>query len=409
MAGDHPRRAHLPRQDHYEGSQYPPIPSVEIERPRITPPQARSQPEMVAVNLPSIHGRPDMYQRTWDSRNLGYGPSPAPSQGYPPPTGGASSTAGSCFSPAGSSSAYPPPAGPHSSYPLPPVQPHVQDGRGNYPESRQDFYTSQPPAHFNGSGPGYEYPYRPERGPPGPYPPDYPRGGSAGGGVISHGQSAPRQRTSIACKYCRRRKIRCSGYASSPGGKCTNCIKMNQECVFQPVSSTSSTAFVPVSALPGGVPPGIQLFGAYGQPIVAPTTYSSNNNYQATTPLYDQPLPSPTGSNNSYWEDRIDSRRRHMLEDDHGVRLPPPNSFPDENVQRRSPSSGSPKHLQPFNTSQPQPIPRQGLESRPSPPRGSPSGASGTSVMNIENLMSSNSPGNDIDQSMLGRLNRRGK
>ncbi|KAK5626909.1 hypothetical protein RRF57_002624 [Xylaria bambusicola] len=191
---------------------------------------------------------------------------------------------------------------------------------------------------------------------------------------------------------------------------------MNQECVFQPVSSTSSTAFVPVSALTNGVPPGTQLFGAYGQPLGAgPANYPVGASYQANTPHYEQPLPSPTGSNSSYWEDRPEnSRRRHRMSDEHGVRLPPPSTFPDDNSRRRSPSSSSPNHLQPFQTTQPQPIPHQGFENRTPPPKSSPSGATGSSapgrsVMNLESIMSSNSSGSEIDKGMLGRLNRGAK
>lgn len=101
-------------------------------------------------------------------------------------------------------------------------------------------------------------------------------------------QAAPRQRTSIACKYCRKRKIRCSGYQSAPGGKCQNCARMNQECVFQPVSSSSSTAFIPVSAVPGGVPPGTPLYGAYGQPL-APQAHP----YPPGAPQQQQQQPPP--------------------------------------------------------------------------------------------------------------------
>lgn len=47
--------------------------------------------------------------------------------------------------------------------------------------------------------------------------------------------STTRLRSSIACRYCRKRKIRCSGKDSAPGGKCQNCSKMNQECIFSDI------------------------------------------------------------------------------------------------------------------------------------------------------------------------------
>ncbi|KAI0447176.1 hypothetical protein F4803DRAFT_356373 [Xylaria telfairii] len=430
MAGDHLGRGHIPRQDRYDDSQYPPVPGEEDERSRAIPHHSRPQSQMASVTLPSIQDRPEIYgspgARSWDPRASGYGPSPTSTSGYPPPPGSVPVPPGTSYSPSVGSNAYPPPGGPP--YPLPPVQPHGQDPRSSYPPDprSQAYYGTQAPASFPNV---YEYGYRQDRGPPPSYAQEYARSGPAGSAVITHGQSAPRQRTSIACKYCRRRKIRCSGYANSPGGKCTNCIKMNQECIFQPVSSTSSTAFVPVSALPNGVPPGVPLFGAYGQPLAAPSNYPPGANYPPSTQHYEQPLPSPTGSSGSYWEDRPENaRRRHRMSDDHGVRLPPPSTFPDDNSRRRSPSSSSPNHLQPFQASQPQsqlqpqpqphphpqPVPHQGLDNRTPPPNGSPSGApassvSGSSVMNIENIMSSNSSSNDIDRGMLGRLNRRTK
>ncbi|KAF1348800.1 hypothetical protein BDV97DRAFT_399349 [Delphinella strobiligena] len=113
-----------------------------------------------------------------------------------------------------------------------------------------DQYRSLPPP------PMYGHPqYHPQ--PPLPYPP----------------QPAPRQRTAIACRYCRRRKIRCSGFDHSEDGRCTNCQRFSQECVFTPVSAQTQ-AFVPAHTVwrNQGAPPQ-QLYGAYGQPL--PQQYPS--------------------------------------------------------------------------------------------------------------------------------------
>ncbi|KAK8067839.1 fungal zn(2)-Cys(6) binuclear cluster domain-containing protein [Apiospora saccharicola] len=349
MAED--RRSRGPRHDQNDESQYPPPPGEEEERSRTIAYHSRPQMASGAVTLPSIQdprgGYPTQGGQGWDPRSSGsYGTSPSSSNGYP--TEPSSSHQGS-YSPAGSGG-YAPPHG----Y-LPPVQPAPQDARGR-------------PSPYGAANAGYDFAYRPERGPPGQYPPDY---GRVGQQVMQ--PSAPRQRTSIACKYCRRRKIRCSGYQNSPGGKCTNCIKMNQECVFQPVSNSTSTAFVPVSALQNGIPPGTQLFGAYGQPLSAPSQHGQPGGgpYSAGPPGYDQPLPSPTGSSYSYPEERGEPssvagmRRPRPPEEEHAMRLPPPTTFPDDNSRRRSPSSSSsPNHLAPYTSLAAQQTQPSGYDSR---------------------------------------------
>ncbi|KAI6080236.1 hypothetical protein F4821DRAFT_276478 [Hypoxylon rubiginosum] len=123
-------------------------------------------------------------------------------------------------------------------------------------------------ADYNTLGP-YDMAYLVDRRPPG-YPAPYTREISRGAAVKP--QSSTRQRTPVACKCCRRRKIRCNGYQDSPNGKCTNCITLGQECqecVFQSVLSTE---------LPNGMPPGTQLFGAYGQPLGGYESYDNEEN-----------------------------------------------------------------------------------------------------------------------------------
>ncbi|EMF17381.1 uncharacterized protein SEPMUDRAFT_146422 [Sphaerulina musiva SO2202] len=99
------------------------------------------------------------------------------------------------------------------------------------------------------------------------YPPPYQQGQQMG---YPPAQPAPRQRTAIACRYCRRRKIRCSGFEQSEDGRCTNCVRFSQECVFTPVSAQTQ-AFVPAHTVWRGQnpPPNTQLYGAYGQPLPA--------------------------------------------------------------------------------------------------------------------------------------------
>ncbi|KAI5464331.1 hypothetical protein BGZ63DRAFT_439508 [Mariannaea sp. PMI_226] len=55
-------------------------------------------------------------------------------------------------------------------------------------------------------------------------------------------QKTTRQRTQFACRHCRKRKTRCSGYQSAQGGKCQSCARMGVECSFQTVASSRPPA-----------------------------------------------------------------------------------------------------------------------------------------------------------------------
>ncbi|KAL2758358.1 hypothetical protein ACRALDRAFT_2040562 [Sodiomyces alcalophilus JCM 7366] len=414
-------------QDHYSQHQY--------QRGTQPPPDPRVDPRV-------------------DSRTGTYAASPNSANGYPPP---------------------PPSGGPPTQ--LPPLQgPGPRSPSYAAPDPRDSYYQNRQPAtHYSEA---YPPDYHRQAGPPPPPPARYPEYGQPAAppgarydypphappprweyaqNPVPMPQAAPRQRTSIACRYCRKRKIRCSGYQSAPGGKCVNCSRMNQECIFQPVSSSSSTAFIPVSAVPGGVPPGTPLYGAYGQPLhpgslppsgppqaqmqpqpaqqppQPPQPPAQTQPYsQGGNGFYQQISPSPTNAYPPYDAQRGVARRRPREPEEGGdeLRLPPPDPTGDD-PRRRSPAASSSNHSSPgayasYPTSQAGLYEARG-HARHSPGQTSlaplsatsddrhapsaqrhsnsstPAAPSTSSVMSLNNLVDNPS---DIDKNMLGRLNR---
>ncbi|KAF3759938.1 hypothetical protein M406DRAFT_343579 [Cryphonectria parasitica EP155] len=386
-------------------SAYPPPPGEEDDRP--PRPQYQQLPPPAGMTLPPIQDSLQAYSSRYpDPRAQGnYTASPTAPNGYGPP-------------------------GP--SYQLPPVQPphdHRYSGDQHRPfyDARGGSYPPPPPQPDQ-----YNYTYRPSSGPPynnGSYVSEYGRGVAS-----AAGQAAPRQRTSIACSYCRRRKIRCSGYGTSDG-VCSNCRKTGNKCVFQPVSSSSTTAFVPVSAVPGGVPPGTPLYGAFGQPLpqgaAAGGPPGPGGAPLPPPPGGAQPYPPQPQQSEGYGDhsprasyyppppDDGNSRRR-LHEEDHTSRLPPPNPYGEPDPRRRSPASpiqgGTPPQGQydyPTSTRSYDPGERTGTPRHDTPT--SPQHG-GNGLINLTSLMDQHPPprppagadsSHDIDQTMLGRLNRR--
>ncbi|KAF2257201.1 hypothetical protein BU26DRAFT_499740 [Trematosphaeria pertusa] len=215
--------------------------------------------------------------------------------------------------------AYPPPA--HINTTLPPP-PHPQ-------EPRPDMAAHQHPQH--------QQPYRlpgPHEWTRAPPPPDPYRGQPPPPNYQHHQPPAPRQRTAIACRYCRRRKIRCSGFEATEDGRCSNCMRFNQDCIFTPVSAQTQ-AFVPAHTVWRGVGQPPPMYGAYGQPL-PPAGHAEP---YAQPPRGQQYLPSPTGAPGPYQapstfgpsapyddasRDPLSGRKRPYPEP-HTPTLPPPN------------------------------------------------------------------------------------
>ncbi|KAI9817524.1 MAG: hypothetical protein M1827_001134 [Pycnora praestabilis] len=190
---------------------------------------------------------------------------------------------------------------------------------------------------------------------------------------MNFNQPAPRQRTAIACRYCRRRKIRCSGFESSEDGRCTNCQRFQQECMFTPVSSQAQ-AFVPAhTAYPhlrnqGGsgqsinvrgralYPQNPVIYGAHGQPL-GPLPQQQDHYSPQHLQQQGYPLPSPSASyQGSVSDDRgphdhINRRRPH--DEPHAPTLPPPLPGTSSSQQpgRRGSSGASDNYQYPDPTS----------------------------------------------------------
>lgn len=149
-----------------------------------------------SVTLPSIQ----------DPHGGNYaGQPPPPGRGYPPDPRYASPSGGNGYPPPGQSG--------HPSGYLPPLQTGSDPRSQGYPsEHRSSYYDDRrhpqysdypPDYYYRQQGPppnGYSRDYRGP--PPGSYPPDFGQGVGP-----SMAQAAPRQRTSIACRYCRKRKV----------------------------------------------------------------------------------------------------------------------------------------------------------------------------------------------------------
>ncbi|KAH9875017.1 hypothetical protein J1614_004505 [Plenodomus biglobosus] len=237
--------------------------------------------------------------------------------------------------------AYPPPAHMNSALP-PPQEPRPDMAHQQHPQYPQQYRLPGPNEWTRGPPP--QDPYRQQPPPP----PQYVQQQQQ---QQHHQPPAPRQRTAIACRYCRRRKIRCSGFEATEDGRCSNCMRFNQDCIFTPVSAQTQ-AFVPAHTVWRGVGQPPPMYGAYGQPL-PPASHAEA--YGQPARQQQQYLPSPTagpypahsehgppGTPQEEAAREALSGRKRLHPEPHTPTLPPPQpGSASQAAPRRGPSSDS--------------------------------------------------------------------
>ena len=102
---------------------------------------------------------------------------------------------------------------------------------------------------------------------------------------------AKRQRVTMACQYCRHRKIRCCG-----GAPCRNCARSQRECEYSPVPEIVNRASREKKAMARAVRFGLATPPPGSFPYYTPS--SSYSPYPSEASVFDGPyssVPAPTG------------------------------------------------------------------------------------------------------------------
>lgn len=290
----------------------------------------------------------------------------------------------------------------------PPQEPRPDMAQHQHPHPQHPQYQQQP---YRLPGPN-EWSRQPPPNPNDPYrqhpppPPQY---------VQQHHQPpAPRQRTAIACRYCRRRKIRCSGFEATEDGRCSNCLRFNQDCIFTPVSAQTQ-AFVPAHTVWRGVGQPPPMYGAYGQPL-PPAGHNEAYGTPTRPPQQPQYLPSPTAATPSAPYSAAPPPAQPYY-----TAQPPRQGSPQSAYRYDASRTSSSPHSQapttpgsapasyyaapPPQSGALQPLPPRSDGRTPPPPASQPASRPG---MRINDLVSDSGNGrSSTDSDMLNMLNRR--